>query len=234
MKKNAFTLIEVMIVCAIMMLILIPTYRIMSHGSKSAIKGVQRNNVVMQGQNIISQLKMDLALSGFKFVDDKSHGIADIFTESTMGTDIIVSFATFNGGETDQKVVPTNSGPTSFRRLNKVEYRLISKPDTPFKTLERTIKMHPKNAGGKTLKKVLSDQVNFFEIRPETVSSAGFSRSFFRISLQLYDQEEGAAGTTGKAFIADFMDTSNPLILNSIINNPGLNRNWYTDPHDTQ
>lgn len=232
MKRKAFTLIEVMIVCAIMMLILIPTYRIMSHGSRSAIKGVQRNTVVMQGQQIISQLKVDLALSCFVFVNDKSHSISDIFSETTSGNEITISFFTFNGGDFASKVVPTNSGPESFRRMNKVEYKLTSRPGTPFKTLERTIRMHPKIAKGEVLNKVLSDKVNFFEIRPETVTSAGYSRSFFRISIQLFDQDQANSGNIGQLFIADFMDTSNPSILNSIINNPGLNRNWYTDPSD--
>jgi len=135
MKRSAFTLIEVVIVCAIMMLILIPTYRIMSHGSRSAIKGVQRNTVVMTGQQIISQLKVDLALSCFKITNDASHGISDIFTETTVGSDLHISFMTFNGGEYSAKVVPTNNGGESYRRMNKVEYRLISKAGSPFKTL---------------------------------------------------------------------------------------------------
>jgi hypothetical protein len=97
--------------------------------------------------------------------------------------------------------------------------------------LERRLITHPKMPAAPDSFRVLSDQVNFFEIRPETITSAGFSRSFFRISLQLFDQKEDS-GQHGEKFIADFMDTANPTILNSIINNPGQNRNWYTDPHD--
>lgn len=232
MKRQAFTLIEVMIVCAIMMLILIPTYRIMSHGSRSAIKGVQRNTVVMQGQNILSQIKVDLAMSCFIFVNDKEHSISDVLSENASGDELTISFYTFNGGEFANKVIPTNSGPESYRRMNRVEYKLISRPDTPFKTLERTIRMHPAVSGGEVLTKTLSDKVNFFEVRPETVTSVEYSRSFFRISLQLFDQDETNSGNIGQLFIADFMDTANPSVLNSIINNPGLNRNWYTDPSD--
>lgn len=231
-RRQAFTLVEVMIVCAIMMLILIPTYRILSHGSRSALKGVQRNNVVMQGQQILSQLKMDLMLSCFVFVNDKSHSISDIFTETTTGSDLTISFFTFNGEDFTSKVIPTSSGPESYRRMNRVEYILKSKSGSAFKTLERVFHPHPKISGG-THRNVLSDKVNFFEIRPETITSAGYSRSFFRISLQLYDQDDNAKGNVGQQFIADFMETANPTILNSIINNPGLNRNWYTDPHDT-
>ena len=229
---SAFTLVEVMIVCAIMMLILIPTYRILSHGSRSALKGVQRNNVVMQGQQILSQLKLDLMLSGFVFVNDKSHSISDIFTETTTGSDVTISFFTFSGDEFANKVIPTSSGPESYRRMNRVEYLLKSRTGTVFKTLERIFHPHPK-IGGATTRKILSDKVNFFEIRPETITSAGYSRSFFRISLQLFDQDDNQAGNVGQQFIADFMETANPTILNSIINNPGLNRNWYTDPHNT-
>ncbi|NCB37776.1 MAG: hypothetical protein EOM80_03320 [Erysipelotrichia bacterium] len=232
MKNRAFTLVEIMMVCVVMMLILIPTYRIMSHGSRSAIKGVQRNTVVMQGQQIISQVKLDLGLSCFLFVNGKSHSINDVFTETTSGSDIILSFFTFNGDEFANKVTPTSSGPESFRRMNRVEYILKSKSGFVFKTLERVMHFHPKISGASVNKKILSDKVNFFEIRPETVNSAGYSRSFFRISLQLFDQDENKSGNVGQLFIADFMDTTNPTILNSIINNPGLNRNWYTDPHD--
>ncbi len=231
-QRHAFTLVEVMIVCAIMMLILIPTYRILSHGSRSALKGVQRNNVVMSGQQILSQLKLDLTLSCFIFVNDKSHSISDIFTETTTGSDVTISFYTFNGDEYEKKVIPTSSGPESYRRMNKVEYILKSRSGSVFKTLERVLHLHPKIGGGQN-RKVLSDKVNFFEIRPETITSAGYSRSFFRISLQLFDQDDNVSGNVGQLFIADFMETANPTILNSIINNPGLNRNWYTDPHNS-
>jgi len=231
-NNKAFTLIEVVMVCAIMMLILIPTYRILSHGGKSALKGVQRNNVVMQGQQILSQLKLDLALSCFIFVNDKSHSISDIFSENLSGSDVTISFNTFNGEEYARKVIPTSSGPESYRRMNRVEYVLKSRPGSAFKSLERIFYPHP-GIGGNKNRKILSDRVNFFEIRPETISSAGYSRSFFRISLQLFDQEEKVSNSTGQQFIADFMETANPTVLNSIINNPGLNRNWYTDPHNT-
>ncbi len=231
-QRHAFTLVEVMIVCAIMMLILIPTYRILSHGSRSALKGVQRNNVVMSGQQILSQLKLDLTLSCFIFVNDKSHSIGDIFTETTTGSDVTISFYTFNGDEYEKKVIPTSSGPESYRRMNRVEYILKSRSGSVFKTLERVMHLHPKISGGQN-RKILSDKVNFFEIRPETITSAGYSRSFFRISLQLFDQDDKVSGNVGQLFIADFMETANPTILNSIINNPGLNRNWYTDPHNS-
>ncbi|MBU1106371.1 MAG: type II secretion system GspH family protein [Candidatus Riflebacteria bacterium] len=230
--KRAFTMVELMVVCAIMMLILIPTFRIMSYGQRSASKGMQRNRVVMEGQQILSQLKMDLAISCFVFVNDVTQDINDIFTETSSGGDITLSFHTFNGGLYENKVIPTSSGPESYRRMNRVEYRLTSRPGTPFKKLERRLLAHPSMPPEPDIFRVLSDQVNFFEIRPETVTSVGFPRSFFRISLQLFDQEEGS-GTAGKAFIADFMDTANPTILNSIINNPNQNRNWYTDPHDS-
>lgn len=229
--KKAFTMVELMIVCVILTLLLIPTFRIMSHGQRSASKGMQRNRVVMQGQQILSQVKMDLAISCFIFVNDTTQNINDIFSENTSGNDITLSFYTFNGGAYENKVVPTNSGPASYRRMNRVEYRLTSRPGSPFKKLERRLLTHPRLPAAPDTFRILSDQVNFFEIRPETITSAGYSRSFFRISLQLFDQEE-TSSRLGEVFVADFMDTSNPTILNSIINNPGQNRNWYTDPHD--
>lgn len=229
--RKAFTMVELMVVCAILMLLLIPTFRIMSHGQKSASKGMQRNRVVMQGQQILSQIKMDLAVSCFVFVSDTTQDINDIFSETTSGSDIILSFYTFNGGNYANKVISSSSGPASYRRMNRVEYRLTSKSGSTFKTLERRLLTHPGLPAAPDVFRVMSDQVNFFEIRPETITSAGFSRSFFRISLQLFDQEE-TSGARGEVFVADFMDTSNPTILNSIINNPGQNRNWYTDPHD--
>ncbi len=229
--RKAFTMVELMIVSAILMLILIPTFRIMSHGRQTASKGMQRNQVVMSGQQILSQIKMDLAISCFVFVNDTTQDINNVFTETSSGGDTTLSFFTFNGGLYENKVIPTSDGPESFRRMNRVEYRLSSQPGSPFKKLERRLITHPKLPPAPDTFRVLSDQVNFFEIRPETITSAGFSRSFFRISLQLFDQKEDS-GQHGTKFIADFMDTANPTILNSIINNPGQNRNWYTDPHD--
>jgi hypothetical protein len=96
--------------------------------------------------------------------------------------------------------------------------------------------LHPADPGyqisGNT--RTMSERVNFFEIRPETITSAGFSRSFFKVSLQLFDQDSNKKSDSPpdpeSMFIAEFSETVNPLILNSIINNPGLNRNWYTDP----
>ncbi|GAB4280404.1 MAG: hypothetical protein Kow0029_24940 [Candidatus Rifleibacteriota bacterium] len=238
--KKGFTLVELMIVCAILMLIMVPTYKILSHGTKSAIKGVQRNNIIMHGQQILSQIKSDLSESGFPLVDGEMHGINNIYTETTTpGGDIKITFFSFSGGNYENQVIPTSSGPESYRRLNKIEYVLKSSAGSIFKTLERIVYLHPLHPGYKASgqRKVMSDKVNFFEIRPETIDSVGFSRSFFRVSLQLFDQDSVPKGVTpdpDKMFIAEFSETVNPLILNSIINNPGLNRNWYTDPSDKE
>lgn len=240
-NTRAFTLVELMVVVSILMLIIIPTYKILSHGSKSAIKGVQRNNIIMHGQQILSQIKSDLTESGFPLVDNETHGINNIFSEkSDSDGNFKITFFSFNGGEYGQQVIPTSSGGESYRRLNRIEYRLTAKPGSIFKRLERVVFLHPSHSGAKAggQKHVLSDQVNFFEIRPETIDSNGFSRSFFRVSLQLFDNEAAGSKDTppdpDNMFIAEFSETVNPIILNSIINNPGLNRNWYTDPSPTE
>ncbi|MFZ5952461.1 MAG: PulJ/GspJ family protein [Candidatus Rifleibacteriota bacterium] len=237
--KKAFTLVELMVVVGILTLVMIPTYKILSHGSKSAIKGVQRNNIIMHGQQILSQIKSDLTASAFPLVDGETHNINNIFTETTDADgNIKITFYSFSGGEYAQQVIPTSSGAMSHRRLNRIEYRLSSKSGSIFKKLERIVYLHPSHAGAKSggQRRVLSEQVNFFEIRPETIDSCGFSRSFFRASLQLFDNEgenKTAVPDPEKMFIAEFSETINPLILNSIVNNPGLNRNWYTDPSAT-
>ncbi len=241
MKKiRAFTMVELMVVVSILMLVIIPTYKILSHGSKSAIKGVQRNNIIMHGQQILSQIKSDLTESGFPLVDGETHSINNIFTEtSDVDGNIRITFYSFSGGEYEQQVRQSASGVESYRRLNRIEYRLVAKPGSIFKVLERIVYLHPHHAGAKPAgqKRILSDQVNFFEIRPETIDSAGFSRSFFRASLQLFDKElsesKDAPPDPSSMFIAEFSETINPIILNAIINNPGLNRNWYTDPSAT-
>lgn len=235
--KSAFTMVELMVVISILMLIMIPTYKILSHGSKAAIKGVQRNSIIMHGQQILSQIKSDLSESGFPLVDGESHSISNIFNETiTSAGDIEISFFSFNGGVYENQVLPTSNGAESYRRLNKIQYKFKAKPGSIYKTLERIVFLHPSHPGTKPAgqRKLLSDKVNFFEIRPETINSAGNSRSFFRVSLQLFDHESSASKGTppdpANMFIAEFSETVNPVILNSIINNPGLNRNWYTDP----
>ena len=232
MKKNGFTLIEMLVVVSMLALILFPTYRILSHGSKSAMRGAERSNLVNLGQRLLGQVKADLSLSCFEYKDGELHGVDNIFKETNGADEIKYSFFTYHGGKQEYKVVPTNSGGISYRRFNKIEYCLRLKPDGQ-NLLERKVYYHPKNPMAKKTKaKLLSDQVNFFEIRPVTVISKGVARNFFRISLQLFGQKNKAKlNKAGKAFIADFVDTVNPLVLNSIINNPGLNRNWYTDPH---
>ncbi len=191
----------------------------------------------MHGQQILSQIKSDLTESGFPLVDGTIHSINNIFSETSDSFgNYQISFFSFSGGSYEHQVKATAAGPESFRRLNRVEYKIISSADSIFKKLQRTVFLHPSHPGyspqGKT--RVLSDKVNFFEIRPETVDSSGYSRSFFRVSLQLFDQEKTGPGSEPpdpeKMFIAEFSETVNPIILNSIINNPGLNRNWYTDP----
>jgi type II secretory pathway component PulJ len=236
-KRKGFTLVEILVACSILMLVMIPTYKILSHGSKSAIKGVQRNNIIMQGQNILSQIKSDLSESGLLLEDGKFHNINNIFSETSDASgNFRITFYSFGGGSYEHQVKRTNSGPESPRRLNKIEYRLIVKTNSVFKTLKRTVWLHPADPGyqisGNT--RTMSERVNFFEIRPETITSAGFSRSFFKVSLQLFDQDSNKKSDSPpdpeSMFIAEFSETVNPLILNSIINNPGLNRNWYTDP----
>lgn len=241
-NRLAFTMVELMVVCGILMLVIIPTYRILSHGSKSAIKGVQRNSIIMHGQNILSQIKSDLVESAFPFsdADTQDINIGNIATEtSDIDGNVTYIFYSFSGGAYEQQVRPTSSGAESYRRLNRIEYRFITKPGSIFKVLERVVFLHPHHTGAKPTgqRKVLSDKVNFFEIRPETPESAGFSRSFFRVSLQLFDHDAAADKSLPPnpetMFIAEFCETVNPIILNALVNNPGLNRNWYTDPSTT-
>lgn len=240
MNRKAFTMVEMIVVVGIMSLVLIPTYRILSHGSKSAIDGVSRGGIILEGQQILGQVKSDLNSTCFVYSDGNERTINNLFKEKITVTEITYSFLSFSGGKANEKVVSTTFGPESPRRLNEIEYKLISRKNSPFKTLERTLRLHPKNDsfGGKhVITKVLSNKVNFFEINPVTVTSCGVSRSFFRISLLLFDKKEGQkieVGADGsvdgnKVFIADFSATVSPIILNTILDNPGLNRNWYTD-----
>lgn len=242
-NKMGVTLIEMVVVTALMSLILIPVYRVLSHGSKSAIEGVNRSGVVLEGQQILGQIKDDLSASYFIHKDGEKHNIHNIFKQKSIPGEIKYSIITFNGGKESQKVISTTAGGISYRRLNRVEYRLISHKGSPYKTLERTIRLHPQNnsfGGSKTMTKVLSNKVNFFEITTADITSCGESREFFRISLLMFDKKEGIGnkslvdGTgkidSSKVFIADFSATVSPVILNTILDNVGMNRNWYTDP----
>lgn len=231
--KKAFTLVEILIVVSLFMLILLPTLRILSYGGKSAIEGVQRNAVVMSGQQIIAQLRADLAMSNFVINDGEVHDIHSIMTEQTSGDSIIYSFLSFNESDYQSKVTPTLTG-NSPRLLNRVEYHLVTQSNSPFKTLERVVTINQQiSTTNRRIRQTLSENVNFFAITPETVSSNDYHKSFFRISLQLFDRDEtrdrGHDADPDALFIADFLGTVNPVILNRVLDNKGLNRNWYTD-----
>jgi hypothetical protein len=92
---------------------------------------------------------------------------------------------------------------------------------------------------GKTRKQVLSERVNFFEIKPIMLQPQGKNQYYYLVTLQLLDAvhaKDMEGQITGDkitdqvqdVILADFYDVVYPEFFHSMWNQVRVNPNWHT------
>ncbi|MBF0498494.1 MAG: hypothetical protein HQM09_00040 [Candidatus Riflebacteria bacterium] len=245
MKRVGMTLVEILVVAAILVLVLGPAWQIFRSGTKTSLQGMMQVETANEARRIMRQIHNDLKQSCFYLQPANQDVDFDLIMDQTKAakTPPEYSFFTFPSVGAVADTVPS-TGPTApaDRRASAITYRLEhgSLSGSPFYTLIREEHFQGALAnsfpGGHI--SILSQRVNFFEIKPHRVFSSGRDQFFFWITLQLVDsyQAKGFVPTPLSKMstrrqgvvIADFFDIVSPEFFSAIWNQPGMRRNWHT------
>lgn len=245
-RFRGFTLMELMMVVALSVIIMTPAYRIFKSGSQASLQGMQQIDMVRDGRQIIRKIHNDLKMScremsaaAFSFTFNQMVAVTPGSSNSIANTKYVFLIFPLHA-EVSDAVSEKAAGGKAPRFANRVTYTLepSGKPDMPFLKLVREEKFHPQ-LGGKTLKTVYSERVNYFSIKPvEIQSKEGKNQWFFNVTLQLaearHPKELGKAtnnlqlNRSNGLIIADFFDVVYPEFFSALNNQDYMGRNWYT------
>jgi type II secretory pathway pseudopilin PulG len=206
---HGFTLIEIMVVLACMMLLLIPAWKIFQQGTKSSLQGMLQIETTLEARKVLKGIGNDLKKSCWIW-DDANIGyytLDHIVKVNGTFPGISWSFLSYpqHGDVADAIPTSAQADPATrqlWRRVSRITYRLepSSKKSSkklpasfPMYSLIREEKFNPRHPQatkfpGGVRQTVVSDRVLFFDIRPLTQTDAGgHQMQFFWITLQLVD-----------------------------------------------
>lgn len=247
MRKQAFTLVELLIAITCFTIILGPLYMLMRSGTQTSMRGVKSIETTMEARRVMKQIYADLKMLCFVLPDDM--GVDTVFSfDSAMKVEGIVpkktySFQCFPANQEYDNIFEGRCGKSiSFRHVSNIKYSVIenSSKDNPFMKLVRTEVFK-----GEIKKQILSEHVNFFEIKPIFISQPGTGKNqyYYLVTLQLADilkknsENLGKVGTGEKIeagkidkdiILADFFDVVYPEYFHAAWNQSNFGLNWHT------
>ncbi|MBF0501077.1 MAG: prepilin-type N-terminal cleavage/methylation domain-containing protein [Candidatus Riflebacteria bacterium] len=177
--RKAYTLVEVMIAVTLISLLMGPIFMVYRSGSKTSLEGLVKGEITLEAMRIIRQIHDDLKYSVF-FID---YNAKPLQIDKTVAYFSKIIFGNFESSYSilrfplhgNMNEIIENTPGTAYRKVVTVTYELSkSGTDSPFYTLSRK-----EGALGKT---VLSNRVNFFEIRENPLSPA---KTTWLVTLQI-------------------------------------------------
>lgn len=235
-RRKAFTLVEIMIAAICMSIIMGPIYMILRSGSDTSLKGMLRIDTTLKARNIMQQVYADLKMSCFKLNYEKEYSFDDLMKVEGDLPYITYSFTTFPIHEKFENIFENPSQDINWRKVSQITYRVEDgdNPNFPLKKLIRE-----ENFEGKITRRVLSEKINFFEIKPIPLEVVGKNQYYYLITLQLLDvlhAEDLKGKKAGErleenqkdVILADFFDIVSPDYFNALWNDERLNPNWHT------
>lgn len=231
---SGLTLLEMLIVAACVALLVVPIFAVLRSGARTSREGMLRIDTTMEARRVLQQVRNDLKLACFEFKPSRSYEFEnDMVVESGTAPYLNYTFLSFSPHFDLSNVIPGNSG-VLLRRAARITYRLEAQtdPQKPFMKLTR-VEQHL----GETVRStVLSDRVNFFEIKPLEIRN----QWYYWITLQLIDtfQRTDTASmapdrvTSGRGhgfLLADFYDIVYPEYFQAFWNNDRVTPNWHVD-----
>ena len=245
---NAFTLIELLVGIIISAILIIPVWRIFSTGTQTAMKGILSIETTLEARRIIRLLHGELKNACCELKDDENNLTFNRLYE-TGGTPLspVFSFLSFplHGAIDGDLIAVTSPHSRAFRRLSRIRYDLegARTGSRPFASLRRNERFHPDTVLGKKhpegLTTILSDRVNYFEIKPVRCNWQGADAFYFWIHIRLVDVVKPRAHgsenlewgkqleRSNNVVMADFYDVVSPDFFMRLWNHPGIRRNWY-------
>ena len=198
--------------------------------------GVMRNETTDKARAIMHQIYADLKMACFPLGDGAEYNFYDILDKD--GTPPYMDY-TFQSYPIHQKYSDIFESPQegiNYRNPSAIQYSVEkgSNPDLPFKKLVRK-----ELFGNKITKKVLSENVNYFEIKELFLEIEGKKQYYYLITLQLIDvlhasdmegkkSNEKLTENQKDVILADFYDVVYPEYFHALWNDEKPNPNWHT------
>lgn len=234
--RHAFTLVELMIALTCLTLIIGPIFILLRSGANTSLKGMLRIETTEKARNILQQIYADLKMACFKLPDENDYSFSDILKRNGDAPNYIYQFYSFPIHQSYSEIFESpEEGPNS-RIPSLITYKVegVSAPYTLVR--EETFK-------GKTTSKVLSENINFFEINDIGITTKvdnSKMQFYYQITLQLIDVLHASDYDNKKigeklrqnqkdVILADFYDIVYPEYFNALWNDKRLNQNWHTE-----
>ncbi|MFZ5951954.1 MAG: PulJ/GspJ family protein [Candidatus Rifleibacteriota bacterium] len=234
MKKQAFTLVEIMIVVIISAITMGPVYLIYRSGMRSSISGMVSLEIQSEGERLLLQIYDDLKNSCLPYDGELKLKFSDLVKVEHLDTSSLAglnySFHSFMRDE--NKLISATGNGKALRATRKIKY-LIEKTDNP--RLFALFRSEQTKSDG-IVKRLISNRVAFFQINPVTIPSKidNSSQYFWQITIQLAELPKSlpagtyAANRSKGIIIADFYQVVSCDFFNNTLNFPHVNRNWYS------
>jgi prepilin-type N-terminal cleavage/methylation domain-containing protein len=250
--RKGFTLIEVLVSTACLLLVLGPIFAIFSSGSRQSHKGMLRIETSLESRRVLRQISRDLK-SGVVLLGTRQNqlvGLNDLMiggltTANRCLPQVRYSFYAFPSKApladgTPEDVIENRDHRTapSPRHLARIEYAVEPNGDKRkfYRLIRREYYKHQR------FERILSTKVNFFAISLiEFKPSNHPDHSFLQVSLQLVDalhhkdleQVQGRIDPDSpinqrNLVISDAFEIVYPEAFNAFLAFPQLNPSWHT------
>lgn len=236
LKQAGFTLVEIMIAAVCLALLTGTSFLLIRASARASMQGMLRLETTLEARKIIRQVYADLKLACFPLPYNSVYNFDNVLYITGAPPHNMYSFLSFSTHARINDVFASQNTGINHRETAFINYRVepTTSANRPFLKLlrEETFK-------GQTTSKVMSEKVNFFEIKPVMLQPWGRNQYYFLITLQLVDSTDStelAKQTAGAKItnngsnlaIADFFDIVYPEFFHAAWNQPGINPNWHT------
>ncbi len=235
-RRTGFTLVEIMIAAICLTIILGPIFMILRSGTDTSLKGMMRIETTLKARSILQQVYADLKMACFALPYGSDYTFDILLTKSGTVPNYTYSFMSFPIHQKYNSIFESPTDGINYRIPSQITYRVENGDDQNlnFKKLIREEVFE-----GKTTRTVLSENVNFFEIKEILMEVDGKDQFYYLITLQLIDVLHASDMKNKKSgeklrenqkdvILADFYDIVYPEYLHALWNDKRLNPNWHT------
>jgi prepilin-type N-terminal cleavage/methylation domain-containing protein len=235
-QKKGFTLVEIMVAVACLALLAGTTFMLLQAGTRSSLQGMLRLETTLEARKIIRLVYADLKLACFPLPYNSVYNFENVMYITGAPPQNMYSFLSFPAHAHLEEVMASPHSGINYRETSFISYRVEPAASATNSLLRLT---REETFKGQTTRKVLSERVNFFEIKPVMLQPYGRNQYYFLITLQLVDSIDAAdlgrvnAGEKlqndrSNLAVADFFDIVYPEFFHAAWNQPGINPNWHT------
>lgn len=234
--NKGFTLIEIMIVAICIALLMGPIFLVLRSGTQTSLKGMLRIETTLEARRVIKQIHADIKLACFPLPYNSIYSFDDVMSIAGTPPKNSYTFLSFPIHQKFSNIFQNQISGTNFRDVSEIKYMVEDgiDPDKPSFRLIREEKF-----AGKVSRRILSERVNYFEIKPIMLQPHGKNQFFFMITLQLLDSvhpKDMVGQTPGSriqdlqkdVILADFFDLVYPEYFHAMWNQIRVTPNWHT------